>query len=99
VATYRSLAANADSALDDVMKLAVENVRSWNFTDEETAQPLEVGVDVLDELSVDQFRFLFSAFNQKLGVKGIGLAEDMSDADKAAVAGQEPEGEVPNPNA
>lgn len=51
---------------EDVLRFALSLVKSWDFVDEDTGEPLPVGE--LDELSLEQCAEVNLLFSRKMGV-------------------------------
>lgn len=72
-----------EAVLDDIVKFAAMLVAEWDFVDGDTGESLPPGdKEVIDELSLEQFKELFREFNAKMGFD-VRLADENGPADQA----------------
>lgn len=53
---------------DDVLAFVVGLVARWDFADAETDEPLPVGTEAMEEISLPQYNELMRAFNAQMGI-------------------------------
>ena len=59
-----------DQATDDeLLGYTISLVAEWDFVDEETKQPLPISADIMEELSLEQYKQLNGLLNKTFGTE------------------------------
>lgn len=87
-AIYADLREDGDGGevLDSIVLYAIGLVKEWDFVNEDTGEALPPGEDAMDELSMEQFKELFSTFNRTMGFTVRLVGDDGAEASSEAEA-------------